>query len=163
MRIISHRGNFTGPNPRWENTIENIEGVLVQGFSVEYDIWRVNDSYWLGHDRPRYSIQLNQLITLAKKYSGNHYLHCKNIETAQYLGVELPSSQYNMYPFMHDKDPAVILRNNILWVHPNNYKESMHNPGNTILVMPGDMPKEELLKFAGICTDYPFAVREMLK
>jgi hypothetical protein len=168
VRIISHRGNFSGPKPKWENTIENIEGVLAQGYSVEYDIWRHQDSYWLGHDGPVYNIQLEQLLTLAKKHTGNHYIHCKNIETAQYLTMDIPQSQYNLYPFMHNDDSAVLLKNNILWVHPRNYKESIHNPGNTIIVMPdlrdfSIIPKDTLIKFAGVCTDYPFTLRAALK
>ena len=61
MRIISHRGNLTGPDSERENTIEAIEKVLSLGYDVEIDVWYLANSFWLGHDKPERRFDINKL------------------------------------------------------------------------------------------------------
>ena len=39
MKIISHRGNLTGPDPKQENKPSQILKVLEKGYEVEVDVW----------------------------------------------------------------------------------------------------------------------------
>ena len=52
MIFISHRGNLYGSNPKLENTERLIEEALSENYFVEIDVWKLKDSWWLGHDAP---------------------------------------------------------------------------------------------------------------
>ena len=53
MKIISHRGNLYGREVDNENKPEFIMEAL-RKFEVEVDVWFVNDSWFLGHDKPQF-------------------------------------------------------------------------------------------------------------
>lgn len=64
-KIVSHRGNLSGPDPDKENSPESIKLALNMGFLVEVDIQRLDFSSWkafLGHDKSRYEVSLDFLI-----------------------------------------------------------------------------------------------------
>ena len=42
MRLISHRGNINGVNPKLENTKEYVDLAIDKGYSVEIDVWYSN-------------------------------------------------------------------------------------------------------------------------
>ena len=53
-RIIAHRGNIGGSNPEVENSPEQIDKCISEGYDVEIDL-RYDDltkTLWLGHDSP---------------------------------------------------------------------------------------------------------------
>ena len=52
MKIISHRGNLTGPQPDKENTPEYVSRALDEGFDCEIDLWLINKDLYTGHDKP---------------------------------------------------------------------------------------------------------------
>ena len=57
MKIISHRGNLTGPNSVYENSLEAIDHCIYNlKVSVEIDLRVVNGQLFLGHDSPEISI-----------------------------------------------------------------------------------------------------------
>ena len=60
MKIISHRGNLTGPNPIRENSIDYIEEAIAEGFDVEVDLWVDDNECYLGHDDPQYFVTMNR-------------------------------------------------------------------------------------------------------
>ena len=66
MILIAHRGNFSGPNPERENTIEYIQEALDLGYEVEIDIWG-RSQLWLGHDKPENPCPISFLMKNRKK------------------------------------------------------------------------------------------------
>lgn len=166
MRIISHRGNLTGREPEKENTVEAIEKALSLGYDVEIDMWYSEGSYWLGHDGPDRKFDLNKLYEWCKK--GNVYLHCKNPTAIQMFIKEKARHISNVYPFFHDKDPCILLDDNVIWVHPTAVKDFQKIPENCIAVLPNCKSllilsdDIVLTKFFGVCTDYPENVRNSI-
>ena len=61
MKIISHRGNISGPNPDKENHPDYISCALFKVFDVEIDVWFINNEFWLGHDAPKYKVHKDYL------------------------------------------------------------------------------------------------------
>ena len=53
MKVISHRGNLTGPNSVHENSLEAIDHCIYKlNISVEVDLRWMNGRLYLGHDLP---------------------------------------------------------------------------------------------------------------
>lgn len=166
MRIISHRGNLTGPDPERENTIEAIEKALSLGFDVEIDVWYLAGSFWLGHDKPERKFDINKLFDWSNK--GNIYLHCKDQWSLLMFLKDKANTIANVFPFMHDKDPCILLRDDIVWVHPEYVHGFQSIPENCIAVLPKcknivNIAEDLVLtKFFGICTDYPENLRNSI-
>ena len=57
MKLIAHRGNLKGKNPKYENHPDYILDAVWAGFDVEIDVWNVKGQWLLGHDAPIYSIK----------------------------------------------------------------------------------------------------------
>lgn len=166
MKIISHRGNLTGPDPEKENTIEAIEKALSLGYDVEIDVWYLGDSFWLGHDKPERKFDILNLFVWAEK--GDIYLHCKDHRSILMFLEDKANQIPNVYPFVHDKDPCILLRDDIVWVHPEYVAGFQSIPKRCIAVLPRcknlvNIAEDLVLtKFLGVCTDYPENVRNSL-
>ena len=52
MKLIAHRGNLKGKNPKYENHPDYILDAVWAGFDVEIDVWNVKGQWLLGHDAP---------------------------------------------------------------------------------------------------------------
>jgi hypothetical protein len=77
IKIISHRANLNGSNPKFENHIFQIDHVLSKGFDVEIDVWKLPDDencFRLGHDKPI----LSESIPLWYLQNPKLLVHCKN-------------------------------------------------------------------------------------
>ena len=72
MRLISHRGNTSGPNPSRENHPDYIHEAIDKGFEVEVDVWRLGDKWFLGHDKPQYEIEEQFLLQDKLNNKGTH-------------------------------------------------------------------------------------------
>lgn len=168
MRIISHRGNINGPVAATENSFAAIEKALDIGFDVEIDLWYLAGKFWLGHDQPERSLSIDNLDSWSQK--GDIYVHCKNIWAAQFFIEDYGFKFRPVFPFMHDNDQAVFLRNEKLWVHPN----AVHSVDpflskRCIAVLPNVRTAKydfevdlTLEKWYGVCTDYPLDLRNSL-
>lgn len=168
MKIISHRGNLNGPNQNTENTIDAIEKALQSGFGVEIDIWYFASRFWLGHDSPETSFSFDTLIRWSNMYADqNLYVHCKNIWALEEM-TKIQKS--NIIPFFHDVDQCVLLRDNIIWVHPKAIYSVDEVSRNKCIAV---VSKCKTIKYDlnldisfetwyGICTDYPIDVRNSL-
>lgn len=152
MKIIAHRANLYGPNPKLENNPDTILSVLEKGFDCEIDVWYVNtgtSSWWLGHDAPEWPTTLEFLQTKGL------WLHCKNMEALDYLVKNKIPVEF----FWHQTDDVTLTRSNYLWTYPGKKLYGSFS----IAVMPElgskDHPEsysiENLYKQYGICTDYP--------
>lgn len=168
MKIISHRGNLNGPNQKTENTVDAIEKALQSGFCIEFDIWYFANRFWLGHDSPESVFSIDTLVRWSNMYSDkNLYVHCKNIWALEEM-TKLQKS--NIIPFFHDADQCILLRDNIIWVHPKAIY-GVDELGRSKCIAVVSKCKTAKYDFDldisfetwyGICTDYPIDVRNSL-
>jgi hypothetical protein len=146
MKIISHRGNLNGPNPKWENTPEYINEAVEDVGLCEVDVWCINSELFLGHDGPVNRISPQFFFSKGTSL----YVHCKNLHALQFF---LNISSANA--FYHDKDPYTLTTLGEIWAYPN--FNGIYNR-NTIVACPemaGISPTTPELHFGGVCTDYP--------
>lgn len=137
MKIISHRGNLTGRDPKTENKIDSIIAAIERGFDVEIDVWFIDNHFYLGHDNPVTSIDVSFLN------NKNLWCHAKNKEALEKM-LEL-----NIHCFWHENDRMTITSRGVLWCYPGNYSKY----GITV-----DLNTEVQIitePFMGICTDIP--------
>jgi len=140
MKIIAHRGNINGPNIL-ENKPEYIMNTISKGYYVELDLWKVDNSLYLGHDNPQYKIEINFLLNIKNKL----FCHCKNIEALQYILINYPEIEC----FFHDSDDCVITSKNNIWTYPGKKLTDI-----SICVMP-ERTNQIAKNCLGVCTDYP--------
>jgi len=146
MRIISHRGNLTGPSYT-ENTLNSIRAALDAGFDVEVDIWRKDDSLWLGHDFPQYYF-LDQDLLNDKRI----WFHAKNLSALHYMSLYHPKSNF----FWHQNDDYTLTSSGKIWTYPG---KSIC--GESIIVALDHHRIDSAMQYPiyGICTDDPTYVR----
>jgi glycerophosphoryl diester phosphodiesterase len=138
MKIISHRGNIYGSDPKKENTTDAIILALSLGFDVEVDIWLKDEKYCLGHDAP--GIYVTKDFLLNEKL----WCHAKNIDALSSMLKD------NIHCFWHQKDHFTLTSKNFIWTYPG-----MPVTGSSILVT------NTITKYPcyGICTDYPIKLK----
>jgi hypothetical protein len=139
MKLISHRGNLSGPNPKDENSPAYIEAALNKGFDVEIDVWIVNGRLLLGHDIPQYPTTYEFLSN--KKL----WCHAKNCDALFALRSRPP-----IHCFWHQQDDYTITSKGIVWVYPG--KRLLPQ---SVAVKPEQIYLEDELEIcSGICSDY---------
>lgn len=146
MIIISHRGNINGPDPIKENTIDQIDLAYDLGYQVEIDIWFINDTWYLGHDKPETQIKFKWI----KKRRKWLWCHAKNLEAIYEL------NKNKMHCFWHENDKMTITNRGIYWCYPGVYIK------NGITVIKGQDFCFQHINIKGICTDYPLLFDEFL-
>ena len=139
MILISHRGNINGKNIPLENSPDYIKNAIHLGYDVEVDIWYHNNTFWLGHDNPKYQIGLYFLLENADKL----WCHAKNIEAI----IEMKKEK-SINCFWHQKDDITLTSKGYIWAYPG--KQPIKN---SIAVMP-EIYKDNVDKCIGICSDY---------
>jgi hypothetical protein len=140
MKLISHRGNLTGPS-NLENQFHYIISAIEKGFDVEIDLRYVNNSWWLGHDEPQYPITLDELLP----YKDRLWCHCKNFDALE----NFQGTDFNY--FWHQEDDHTLTSKGFIWTYPGKDIGK-----SNILVMPEavlnlDQIKE--IKCYAICSD----------
>ena len=146
MIFIAHRGNMKGPSPHEENRPDIIDKTYHQyGFHSEVDLWRIGDTFWLGHDEPQYDVDLGWLKTRMNLL----WIHCKNIEAM--IGLKYTGMDFNY--FWHEEDAYTLTSKGYIWAYPG---KRVPTKCNAIAVMPEavDMPISDLKQFRGVCTDF---------
>ena len=141
MKLISHRGNISGPNPEQENQPEYIAEALKQGYDVEIDVWFKDDKFMLGHDEPQYEFPFE----LIDQHYPKLWIHCKNIDALSKLNELDPNGSKVNY-FWHENDLGVLTSKSYIW--------STNLINNGILVMPELFDKQPIETTMGICSDY---------
>ena len=141
MKLISHRGNLSGPNPEQENQPEYIAEALKQGYDVEIDVWFKDDKFMLGHDEPQYEFPFE----LIDQHYPTLWIHCKNIDALSKLNELDPNGSKVNY-FWHENDLGVLTSKSYIW--------STNLINNGILVMPELFDKQPIETTMGICSDY---------
>lgn len=140
MKLISHRGNLTGPNPERENSLQYIEEAIDAGFDCEVDLWEINGELFLGHDSPKELISMDILYF----FRFNLWIHCKNAKALQMLS-ERKYSRFNY--FFHDKDQFTITSLGYIWA---NYDVPFLEGSIRMLKKYEPIQKG----FLGVCSDY---------
>lgn len=147
MKIISHRGNLTGPNPKLENTPKQIKLAIKNNLDVEIDLWVSKNKIYLGHDNPEHKIPYKFLT----EHQNLLWIHCKNLDAFMFLrerNEEFASYNY----FWHQTDKLTLTSKGIPWCYPGTYVMkgiTVHCESDWRSVAhknPGIL---------GICTDYP--------
>jgi hypothetical protein len=141
-RWILHRGLMNGPDPEKENKEELLWKRLAEGWDIEVDVWLVDGSLWLGHDKPTDLLQDVRLLE-----SHHTWIHCKNIPMLQYMTEKKPGGPF----FSHDTDNAVLTSNGYIWCYPG-----FQAGRQSIVVMPERVPdmKVDMALIGGVCSDY---------
>lgn len=136
MKIISHRGNLSGPDSQTENSPKQIDKVISLGIEVEIDVWLNNNKLFLGHDEPIHEIDHKWL----DERSSNLWIHLKNLNAAEYM------VGHNLNYFWHENDKMTLTSQGVPWCYPGIYLKN----GITVC-----LDKQKIFKpVYGICTDY---------
>jgi hypothetical protein len=147
MKLIAHKGNVNGPNPSTENTPQQIEWCIENGYDVEIDV-RYNvekDKFYLGHDESKYEINW---WWLAGKLE-HLWIHCKDLTTLH----EFTSNTSGYNYFWHQGDDYTLTSQGQIWASSGKpYKE------DTVIVVenPEDVKEYDCY---GICSDYVGKIR----
>jgi len=157
MKIISHRGNLTGPNPIRENSIDYIEEAITHGFDVEIDLRHKDHNFYLGHDKPQYYVPMSWLVN----YKDKLWIHCKDLESLD----KISSSPIDFHYFWHEMDRYTLTSKGIGWVLVGQFPFK-----KSIIVLPESIDYcceyegkyDRILDTMGICTDRPLFYKKEL-
>lgn len=150
MKLIAHRGNYLGPNTNTENTTDQINKALSQGFDVEVDIWCIDGNLYLGHDNPRENFSLDNFPL------NRMWCHAKNVEALSFLR----NTSANF--FWQENDDYSLTSKNQLWCNVGKFSESAEIICSSIIVMP-ERDNWNINKSAyGICSDYVMKIKNEL-
>ena len=137
MYLISHRGNINGITED-ENKPTYIDKAIKLGYHVEIDVWCIDGTYWLGHDKPEYKIDIDFLV----KRRGVLWCHAKNLEALKNMLMN------GIHCFwQHDDDYAVTSKGYI-------FTHSRITKSTNLSVIVSLLGNIELPEAAGICSDY---------
>ena len=148
MKLISHRGNITGPNPTRENSPSYIDTAISAGCEVEVDINYLNGKFYLGHDTPDYEITE---IWMDKR-KNKIWFHCKNLEAATQLIKLQQKLNIEFKFFCHSSDSFILTSNNYVWVH--DLSLDLNNKCIIPLLSDTDVLKYNNNLVYAVCTDY---------
>ena len=152
MKIISHRGNISGPDLKNENLPSYIDKALQQGLDVEIDLRKIKDKFFLGHDSPDYLVSLSWLEERKK----NLWIHTKNFNAFEAL-LELNN---NFIFFYYTSDPLILVSNGKIWCHQH---EKIVNPKNCVVPFLDKLSvlRNKEFNWHGVCTDYPIIFKKI--
>jgi hypothetical protein len=140
MILISHRGNINGRLELSENEPNYIDSAISKGYDVEVDIWVVEGTFYLGHDKPQYGVTLGWLFERKDKL----WIHCKNIEAIEFFNLLFETYNY----FWHQEDTVTLTSKGFIWAYPG--KQPINR---SIAVMP-ELFNDNTDSCLGICSDY---------
>ncbi len=147
MRIISHRGNLSGPDPDNQNHPDQVLKVLKTGLDCEIDVWRVDDEFYLGHDEPQHLIDAKFL-----RNSGL-WVHAKNLDVLNNIPFSKTKDgsflSNDVRFFWHQADDFTLTSNGLIWTFPN--KEVCEK---SIIVDNNRNWRQKNYNCFGVCTDY---------
>ena len=138
MKLISHRGNISGPDPGKENLPSHIKTALNLGYDVEIDVWNLNGVWFLGHDDPSYEINIKFLM------NDKLLCHAKNLAALDKMLVHT-----NIHCFWHQEDHYTITSRGFIVSYPGYEVTS-----RTICMKPELAAPESATECYGICSDY---------
>lgn len=146
-KLISHRGNLYGCDPKLENTHAYIENAIKSGFDVECDIWLQNGTLYLGHDAPEHQVDPHWLKNKPL------WCHAKNPEALTWM------LQNDIHCFWHEEDSYTITSRGIVWCYPGFEIQS----GVMVLKTKDFNPYLQETRLSGLCSDDVYFIREELQ
>jgi len=148
--LIAHRGNISGPNKDLENNPDYLLRALDLGYSVEIDVWYINNTFLLGHDFPVYEVEEKFLM------NERIWCHAKNLNSLEKM---LLNSK--IHCFWHQTDDYTITSKGYIWAYPGKKIGK-----NTICVMPENTDyNNSRSDYVGVCSDFveKYLTDEILK
>lgn len=140
MKVIAHRGNLSGPNPKLENNPDYLLKAIEKGYDVEVDVWydKIQNQIFLGHDNPMYLIK-------DKKFLKNEHMwcHAKNLDALEFM------LKNKIHCFWHEHDERTLTSKGYIWTYP--YKETVVEKSVICMISPDDQAPKDCY---GICTDW---------
>jgi hypothetical protein len=136
MIYISHRGNISGPNEKFENKVDYVQNALNKGYEVEVDVRFENDKYFLGHDYNQFEVDENFLLN--KKI----WCHAKTKDALSAL------EKIKAHYFWHQEDDYTITSKGFIWTYPGKNLLT-----SSICVLP-EITNYKEINCLGICSDY---------
>jgi hypothetical protein len=150
MIYIAHRGLFNGPSIELENSPEQITTAIANGFDCELDLWVVNDTFMLGHDKPQYAVDEYWLR------NKHFWIHAKNLEALNWLATD---THWHYNYFWHESDKFTLTSQEYIWTYPGCELTS-----NSIMVMPetidNTLSNTRGVMCYAICSDYIKTIRD---
>jgi hypothetical protein len=149
MKIISHRGNLTGPEEQYENHPDRIDYCISLGLDVEVDVWDLNGQWFLGHDYPQRKINFEFL----EERKDNLWIHCKNAKVMEYFFNRKFQGNY----FWHETDKYTITSKGYIWTYPTEHYTETYQ--NQIILDFNNISKEKFEQYQNtnifaLCLDY---------
>ena len=146
MKLIAHRGNINSDCLNRENHPDYILEAIKKGYDAEVDVWYISNSFYLGHDKPFYEVEMGFLK------NESIWCHAKNIEAFNCM-LENPT----IHCFWHQNDDFALTSKNYIWTFPG--KQLTSNsicvlPERTDYLMPSALFLEKLKGCVGICSDF---------
>jgi len=130
---------MNGPNPEKENHPDYVMEAIRKDYIAEIDVWFEDGKWFLGHDSPKYEIDIHFLYSQARFL----WCHAKNIKALRELSTR------GLHCFWHQNDDVALTSQGYLWTYPG--KELTLK---SICVKPETIENADLKKCAGICSDY---------
>ena len=138
MKLIAHRGNLKGKNPKYENHPDYILDAVWAGFDVEVDVWNVKGQWFLGHDAPTYSIKQGFLE------NEKLWCHAKNFQSLTHM-----LNNKNIHSFWHQNDDFTLTSQGYIWTFPG---KKLHK--NSVAVKPEQFDFKDIEICYAICSDF---------
>lgn len=144
MIFIAHRGNIKGSDLKRENTISYIEEAIEKNFQVEIDLWREDNNFYLGHNKPMHIIDSYDLL----KMKNFLWCHAKNIDALYIL------HQLRLNCFFHNNDDVTLTSWGFLWTYPGKKLTD-----RSVCINPKE-DVQNVKRAHAICDDYIMDIRE---
>lgn len=163
MKLISHRGNLSGPIPELENKTPYIREAIRKGYQVEVDVWAENttddtgftlQNFYLTHNKPTHFDFIS--VDWLYRHQFDLLIHCKNKEAVVWAMKNLDGEW-----FAHEKDRWAATSEGRMICYG---EESDIIDDDRVLVM---MPEHHNIKnfpkgIYGICTDFVQNYRDLV-
>ena len=138
MLLISHRGNINGPNND-ENSPILLNSMVGLGFQVEIDVWYLKNKLFLGHDYPKYEVDLKYI------QNDNFWCHAKNLDSLEYM------LQNDVHCFWHQNDDCTLTSKGFIWTFPN---KPVCSKSVIVCHSIEETKKYSKMSIAGVCSDF---------
>ena len=144
MRLISHRGNVSGPNLENENKPSFIQTAIDEGYDVEVDVRLLDAGLYLGHDNPDYPVELEWLVARKDRL----WIHTKNFQAMNLL------IEHDLKVFYHQTEKhAVIGNTRFIWSC-----DLTEATERSVIPLIGEEETEKykdvIMNFYAVCSDY---------
>ena len=145
--LIAHRGNINGPNPERENHPDYVTESISAGYDAEIDVWLIDGQWSLGHDGPRWPVEIRFLR------NPFFWCHAKNLEAFHGL------LSFGANCFWHEEDRFTMTSFGYIWTYPGEKLTT-----KSICVMPEKGVDEATTRLSyGFCSDHLVKLEEILR